>query len=69
MICQDAGGKNMFNKDLREYAKKKNVFFWQVARKFGFSEPTMTRKLRQELSEAEKEKYRNAIDEIAAQKA
>ncbi len=59
----------MFNKDLRAYAKEKGVFFWQVAKVMGISEPTMTRKLRAELSVKEKQKLRNIIKQLSAENA
>lgn len=58
----------MFNKDLRAYAKKKGVFFWQIASNMGISEPTMTRKLRTELPEQDKLTFRKIIDELSVQK-
>ena len=61
------GGNIMFNKDLRAYAKKKGVFFWQIASNMGISEPTMTRKLRTELPEQDKQTFRKIIDELSVQ--
>lgn len=58
----------MLNKDLRAYAKEKGVFFWQVAKAMGISEPTMTRKLRTELPEQDKETFRRIITELSEQK-
>ena len=58
----------MVNKDLRGYAKSKGVFFWQIARFLGFSEPTMTRRLRTELSPEDKQNYIRIIDELANEK-
>lgn len=55
----------MFNKDLREYAKLKGVYLWQIASAMGFSEPTMTRKLRAELSPEDKQNYIRIIDKLA----
>jgi hypothetical protein len=57
----------MFNKDIRIYAKEKGVFFWQIAKVMGVSEPTMTRRLRSELSEQDKQTFRHIIDELSAQ--
>ncbi len=57
----------MFNKDLRAYAKEKGVFFWQIAKAMGISEPTITRKLRAELPEQEKQTFRRIINELSAQ--
>lgn len=58
----------MCNMDLRQKAKEKNVFFWQIARELGVSEPTMTRRLRFELPEQEKRKYLTIIDKLSAEK-
>lgn len=58
----------MCNMDLRQKAKEKNVFFWQIARELGVSEPTMTRRLRFELPEQEKRKYLSIIDKLSAEK-
>lgn len=55
----------MFNKDLRDYAKEKGVFFWQIANFLGFSESSMTRRLRTELSPEDKQNYIRIIDELA----
>ena len=57
----------MFNKDLRAYAKEKGVKLWQIAKAMGISEPTMTRKLRSELPETDKQTFRRIIDELSAQ--
>ncbi|MGN0614096.1 MAG: hypothetical protein ACI4JB_09395 [Porcipelethomonas sp.] len=58
----------MCNMDLRQRAKEKGVFFWQIAAELGVSEPTMTRRLRFELSEPEKQKYLSIIDELSNRK-
>ena len=59
----------MFNKDLRAYAKEKGVFFWQIAKVMGISEPTMTRRLRSELPEQDKQEFICIINELSAQNA
>lgn len=58
----------MCNMDLRQKAKEKGVFFWQIAAELGISEPTMTRRLRFELPEQEKQKYLSIIDKLSAEK-
>ncbi len=58
----------MQNKDLRHFAKENKVSFWQVADVQGISEPTMTRRLRRELPDTEKEKYRKIITDIASKR-
>lgn len=55
----------MANQGIRSYAKQKGVKLWQIAAVKGVSEPTITRLLRCELSETEKEEIKRIIDEIA----
>lgn len=55
----------MKNTEIREKAKKLGIRLWQIADKLGISEPTMTRKLRHELADGEKQKILNIIDELA----
>lgn len=55
----------MSNAELRVYAKAKGVFFWQIAKAMGISEPTMTRRLRTELTEQEKQEFIRIIDELS----
>ncbi len=56
------------NTDIRKTAKEKGVRLWEIAEHLRISDPTMTRKLRRELSEIEKEYFLNLIDEISAKK-
>lgn len=55
---------NIKNKDIKEYAKKSGVKLWQVAEKFGLNDGNMSRKLRKEFSEKEKENIIKIIDLI-----
>lgn len=55
----------MTNNEIRTKAKEKSVKLWQLADELKISEPTMSRKLRHELPEAEKSKILALIDEIA----
>ena len=57
------------NQDIRNYARIKGVFLYEVGKALGISEPTITRKLRVELSKDEKAKIFQIIDAIAAEKA
>lgn len=57
----------MKNVDLRKYARSKKVSLWQIAQAIGISEPTMTRKLRRELSSEEKDVMYRIIDKIASE--
>lgn len=56
------------NRDIRMKAKEKSVTLWEIADKLNISEPTMTRKLRRELSDREKANFITLIDTIAAEK-
>lgn len=58
----------MCNKELRTYAKEKGVCLWQVAQALGISEPTMTRRMRRELSQQDKQAMRVIVDALAAEK-
>lgn len=55
----------MTNNEIRTKAKEKSVKLWQLADELKISEPTMSRKLRHELPEEEKNKILALIDEIA----
>lgn len=57
------------NQDIRAYAKSKAVRLYEVADKLHISEPTMTRKMRYELLQEEKDCIFKAIDNIAERKA
>lgn len=57
------------NADFRAYAKAHNVPLWQIADVIGVSEPTMTRKLRYELSAEEREQLLLAVDKIVSERA
>ncbi|MDE7389367.1 MAG: hypothetical protein K2M82_00250 [Lachnospiraceae bacterium] len=56
------------NTDIRTMAKEKGVRIWEVAEIMKISDPTMTRKLRKELPDTEKQRIFTIIDEIAAEK-
>ena len=58
----------MKNCELRAYAKQKDVLLWQIADRLGINDGNFSRKLRHELPEAEKERIRNIIDEVAAER-
>ena len=57
------------NTDVRDHAKKRGVKLWELAMRMNISEPTMTRKLRAELSDADKAAIIADIDAIASDKA
>lgn len=55
----------MHNKDIREYAKRKNVKLWRVANKLGVNDGNFSRKLRRELPEETKQQIFEIIDNLA----
>lgn len=58
----------MTNQKIRDYAKKKNVYLWEIAKKLNLYDCNFSRKLRTELSKDEATKIINIIDEIARKK-
>lgn len=56
------------NKELRQKARSCGVPLWMLAVELGISEPTMTRRLRQELSVRDKEKLLAMVADIARRK-
>ncbi len=54
------------NQIIREAARAAHIPLWRLADALGISEPTMTRKLRRELSNAEKETIIAVIRELEA---
>ena len=57
----------MSNADVRTAAKNAGVFLYQIAAVMGISEPTITRKLRFELSSEEKKPIFEAINRLEAE--
>lgn len=55
------------NLDVRNYAKKKSVYLYEVAEVLNISEPTIMRWLRADLSDERKSELFKAIDTVAAQ--
>ena len=53
------------NEDIRKAAKTAGVPLWEVADAVGWSEPTMTRRLRHELPPAEKKRLFGIIKQLA----
>lgn len=59
------------NQEIRAYAKDKGVKLWELAECFGYTgnnEANFTRKLRVELSQADKEKAKAYIDRLASER-
>lgn len=57
------------NTDIRATAKNAGVKLWELAYHLNISEPTVTRRLRRELPQSEKERIFTAIEEIAKEKS
>lgn len=55
----------MKNKDIRDYARIKDVRLWQIAEKLNMQDSNFSRLLRHELTEDKKEEIRKIIDELA----
>lgn len=71
--CLIVVNKNLFkgvkkmkiaNNDIKLQAKISGVRLWQVAQRLGITDSTFSRKLRNELSEKEKERIFNIIEEL-----
>lgn len=56
----------MSGSEIKAEAKKHGVYLWQVAKAAGISEPTLTRWLRGELTQEQKEMLLTAIRKAAA---
>ena len=54
------------NQEIRDYAVKNSVYLWEIALALGVSEPTMTRKLRTELPDRDREEIMRIINDLAA---
>lgn len=59
----------MKNIVIRETAKEKGVFLWQIAERLNLYDCNFSRKLRRELPDEEREKILALIDEIAKEGA
>ena len=57
------------NQTIRKYARDKGVCLWEVADYLEISEPSMTRKLRKELSNTERDNILSIIDKVAENKS
>ena len=55
----------MPNTDIRRLAKANDIPLWRICIEMKISEPTMTRRLRKELPESEKNTIREIIDRLA----
>ncbi len=57
----------MYNRDLRGAAAGAGVRLWQVAEAMGIADCSLSRKLRRELPQEEKEQILKVIAELAAE--
>lgn len=55
----------MFNQDIRRMAAGNGVRLWQIAEALGIADCSLSRKMRKELSQNEKEKIVRIIREIS----
>lgn len=60
---------NLANQEVRKYARSKAVCLWEVADYLEISEPTITRKMRRELSDTERAEMFSIIDKVAENKS
>ena len=60
---------NSANSDIRALAKDRGVKLWEIAEVIGVSDGNFSRRLRRELSPAEKQRIKGIIDRVAAQHA
>jgi hypothetical protein len=58
------GGNPMKNIDIREEAKAANVKLWEIAERLGCTDSNFSRKLRKELTDAQKAEIRLIIKAI-----
>ena len=56
------------NKDIKVKARKSGVLIWEIADRLGIADTTMSRKLRRELPDSEKQEIFKIIDELVAEK-
>lgn len=55
----------MFNQDIRRMAAGNGVRLWQIAEALGIADCSLSRKMRKELSQKEKEKIVRIIRELS----
>ena len=58
----------MHNKDIRDAAKRTGVRLWQIAEALGVNDGNLSRKLRKELPQEEKDKILGIIHRLAQEK-
>ena len=65
---QKEEGEKMYNKDVRNYAKSKKVFLYQIAELLNVSESAFIKSLRKEQNKETKESLFKIIDMIAKER-
>ena len=58
----------MYNREIREAAKKAGVHLWQVAEACGVNDGNFSRKLRKELPQEEKQTILEIIERLSKEK-
>ena len=58
------GIKPKANQDVRNYAKQNRVFWWMIADEMGISYDTLIRKLRKEMTDAQKQDIKKIVDRM-----
>ncbi len=58
----------MANERIKKYAKESGVYHWQIAERLGIGDFYFSRKLRRELPEAEQDKIKTIIRDLAAER-
>ena len=59
----------MKNEFIRDAAKRRGIRLWQIAERIPLSDANFSRHLRRELSDEERKRILEIIDEIAAEEA
>ena len=59
----------MANNDIRNMAKAKGVFLWEIANKWGINDGNFSRKMRVEFTKEEKARAMKYIQEIYLEKS
>lgn len=54
------------NKDIKDYAKQKKIYLYEVAEELCISEPALSRRFRKELNTQEKKEIMNIVDRLSS---
>ena len=57
--------KDIRNKDIRDYARIKDVRLWQIAEELGICDASFSRMLRKEFDDSKKEEIISIIDKLS----